>query len=56
MQQSIPEVHSFFDEATNAACYIVKDPAFQRVCELLIQSLTLSKQRAGRTQRMPTCL
>ena len=21
-----PEVHSYFDEATNAACYIVKDP------------------------------
>ena len=21
-----PEVHSFFDENTNAACYIVKDP------------------------------
>ena len=22
-----PEVHSFFDETTNAACYIVKDPS-----------------------------
>ena len=22
-----PEVHSYFDEATNAACYIVKDPS-----------------------------
>ena len=22
-----PEVHSYFDEATNSACYIVKDPS-----------------------------
>ena len=27
MNTQHPEVHCFFDEATNAACYIVKDPA-----------------------------
>ncbi len=27
MRQTKPEVHSFFDEATNAACYIVRDPS-----------------------------
>ena len=27
MKQLVPEIHSFFDEATNAACYIVNDPA-----------------------------
>ena len=27
MNTQNPEVHCFFDEATNAACYIVKDPA-----------------------------
>ena len=47
MQQSIPEVHSFFDEATNAACYIVKDPA-SNACAI-IDSILDFDQSAGRT-------
>ena len=27
MKQTTPEVHSYFDQTTNAACYIVKDPS-----------------------------
>jgi len=47
MQQSIPEVHSFFDEATNAACYIVKDPV-SNTCAI-IDSILDFDQAAGRT-------
>ena len=48
MQQSIPEVHSFFDEATNAACYIVKDPT-SNTCAI-IDSILDFDQASGRTQ------
>lgn len=47
MQQNIPEVYSFFDEATNAACYIVKDPG-SNACAV-IDSILDFDQAAGRT-------
>ena len=47
MQQNIPEVYSFFDEATNAACYIVKDPD-SNACAV-IDSILDFDQAAGRT-------
>ena len=47
MQQSVPEVHSFFDEATNAACYIVKDPTSNNCA--IIDSILDFDQAAGRT-------
>ena len=37
MQHPGPEVHTFLDEATNAACHIVKDPASNSV--VIIDSL-----------------
>jgi glyoxylase-like metal-dependent hydrolase (beta-lactamase superfamily II) len=47
MKQTTPEVHSFFDEATNAACYIVKDPA-SPACAI-IDSILDFDLAAGRT-------
>lgn len=47
MQQNIPEIYSFFDEATNAACYIVKDPD-SNACAV-IDSILDFDQAAGRT-------
>ncbi|CUH45832.1 MBL fold metallo-hydrolase [Ruegeria atlantica] len=47
MKQTTPEVHSFFDEATNAACYIVKDPS-SPACAI-IDSILDFDIAAGRT-------
>lgn len=47
MKQTTPEVHSFFDEATNAACYIVKDTA-SPACAI-IDSILDFDLAAGRT-------
>lgn len=47
MKQTSPEVHSFFDEATNAACYIVKDPT-SNACAI-IDSILDFDHAAGRT-------
>lgn len=48
MRQSSPEVHTFFDEATNAACHIVKDPASNAVA--IIDSILDYDAAAGRTE------
>ncbi|MFT5241461.1 MAG: glyoxylase-like metal-dependent hydrolase (beta-lactamase superfamily II), partial [Kiritimatiellia bacterium] len=48
MRQSVPEVHTFFDEATNAACHIVKDPASNAVA--IIDSILDFDAAAGRIQ------
>ena len=48
MRQSSPEVHAFFDEATNAACHIVKDPASNAVA--IIDSILDYDAAAGRTE------
>jgi len=48
MRQSVPEVYTFFDEATNAACHIVKDPASNAV--VIIDSILDFDSAAGRTQ------
>lgn len=48
MRQSSPEVHTFFDEATNAACHIVKDPASNAVA--IIDSILDFDAAAGRTE------
>lgn len=42
-----PEVHSFFDETTNAACYIVKDPTSDACA--VIDSILDFDLAAGRT-------
>ena len=42
-----PEVHSYFDEATNAACYIVKDPS-SAACAV-IDSIWDFDMASGRT-------
>ena len=42
-----PEVHSYFDEATNAACYIVKDPT-SAACAV-IDSIWDFDMASGRT-------
>ena len=47
MRQTSPEVHSFFDEATNAACYIVKDPS-SNACAV-IDSILDFDHASGRT-------
>jgi glyoxylase-like metal-dependent hydrolase (beta-lactamase superfamily II) len=47
MRQSVPEVYTFFDEATNAACHIVKDPASNAVA--IIDSILDFDAAAGRT-------
>ena len=47
MKQTIPEVQSFFDEATNLAAYIVKDPASSSC--VVIDSILGFDQAAGRT-------
>ena len=46
MYQTVPEVHTFFDEATNAACHIVKDPASNAVA--IIDSILDFDAAAGR--------
>ena len=51
MRQSSPEVHTFFDEATNAACHIVKDPASNAVA--IIDSILDLDAAAGRTETTP---
>ena len=48
MQHPGPEVHTFFDEGTNAACHIVKDPASNAVA--IIDSILDFDAAAGRTQ------
>lgn len=48
MRQSVPEVHTFFDEATNAACHVVKDPVSNAVA--IIDSILDFDAAAGRTQ------
>ena len=48
MRQSSPEVHTFFDEATNAACHIVKDPASNAVA--IIDSILDFDAAAGSTE------
>ena len=48
MRQSSPEVYTFFDEATNAACHIVKDPASNAVA--IIDSILDFDAAAGRTE------
>ncbi|MGB5836599.1 MAG: MBL fold metallo-hydrolase [Albidovulum sp.] len=47
MKPTVPEVHSFFDEATNAACYIIVDPA-SGACAV-IDSILDFDLAAGRT-------
>ena len=42
-----PEVHSYFDEATNAACYIVRDPSSQSCA--VIDSIWDFDLASGRT-------
>ena len=42
-----PEIHTYFDEATNAACHIVKDPASDAVA--IIDSILDFDAAAGRT-------
>ena len=48
MQHPGPEVHTFFDEATNAACHIVKDPASCVVA--IIDTILDFDAAAGRTE------
>jgi len=48
MRQSSPEVYTFFDEATNAACPIVKDPASNAVA--ILDSILDYDAAAGRTE------
>ncbi len=52
MRQSSPEVHTFFDEATNAACHIVKDPASNAVA-IIDSILILTPQLAVSKRPMP---
>ena len=47
MKQTTPEVHSYFDQTTNAACYIVKDPS-SSACAI-IDSILDFDQAAGQT-------
>ena len=47
MSASAPEVHSYFDEATNTACYILKDP--QSSSCAIIDSVLDFDMAAGRT-------
>ncbi len=47
MRQTIPQVHTYFDESTNAACHIVKDPASDAVA--IIDSILDFDAAAGRT-------
>jgi hypothetical protein len=47
MRQSVPEVHTFFDETTSAACHIVKDPASNAMA--IIDSILDFDAAAGRT-------
>ncbi|WP_298261731.1 MBL fold metallo-hydrolase [uncultured Litoreibacter sp.] len=47
MEPSVPEVHTYFDETTNAACHIVKDPASNAVA--IIDSILDFDAAAGRT-------
>jgi len=42
-----PEIHTYFDEATNAACHIIKDPASNAVA--IIDSILDFDAAAGRT-------
>ena len=42
-----PEIHTYFDEATNAACHIIKDPASNVVA--IIDSILDFDAAAGRT-------
>ena len=48
MRQTVPEVHTYFDEPTNAACHIVKDPASNTVA--IIDSILDFDVVSGRTQ------
>ena len=48
MQHPGPEVHTFFDEATHAACHIVKDPASNAVA--IIDTILDFDAAAGRTE------
>ena len=48
MQHPGPEVHTFFDEATNAAFHIVKDPASNAVA--IIDTILDFDDAAGRTE------
>ena len=48
MKLSVPEVHTYFDEPTNAACHIVKDPASNTVA--IIDSILDFDVVSGRTQ------
>ena len=48
MKLSVPEVHTYFDEPTNAACHIVKDPASNAVA--IIDSILDFDVVSGRTQ------
>ena len=47
MRQTTSEVHTYFDEPTNAACHIVKDPASNSVA--IIDSILDFDVAAGRT-------
>lgn len=47
MRQTFPEVFTFFDEPTNAACHIVKDPASDLVA--VVDSILDFDAAAGRT-------
>ena len=47
MSASVPEVHSYFDEATNTACYILKDPNSSSCA--IIDSVLDFDMAAGRT-------
>ena len=47
MRQTVPEVHTYFDEPTNAACHIAKDPASNAVA--IIDSILDFDVAAGRT-------
>ena len=47
MKQTTPEVHSYFDQTTNAACYIVKDPS-SSACAI-IDSIWDFDMASGRT-------
>ena len=42
-----PEIHTYFDEATNAACHIIKDPSSNVVA--IIDSILDFDAAAGRT-------
>jgi glyoxylase-like metal-dependent hydrolase (beta-lactamase superfamily II) len=48
MRQTTSEVHTYFDEPTNAACHIVKDPASNTVA--IIDSILDFDVVSGRTQ------